>query len=473
MLENAQLREKMRTLNDELNRFLQGLDNVPSRNSQHNLPPLTTSNAILLQLNRKPTFASPINSSRHKYLAKKPSVIMAAQSMGRMNSLIKEVKSRLMSHFDNLDDKIATVPVMEKQIETNAVKIQRLQIEHSKLQELIDSESKRHGLELQLIKVEDEIREQQRVREELKKQNHQLMKASHHHHSVHHHRATVEDNSQFVTEMKRKGQLVNLMGIKCRDLENELAKMEDLKQRESYMLDQLEIKASEYALDIEMLIGPTSITGRPQSQPSISEGLLEGGGKPSQILIKAIEGSRQELENVKRKHQVSVKGLKMTLADKTSKLQHLEETVDTLGTKVRDRMLEVEKQYLLIEKHYKQISNLKVPDDAECTDTSYEDTPPDRSDTGSPTRMNQDLTMDLQHTSPLTKQQTRVLHEQAEIFNNRNLSPILSTKDEEDLTPIGPESLSVAAKADIRKSHTTMARPEQGFEEGPRMAVRA
>ena len=280
MLENAKLREKMRTLNDELNRFLQNLDATPSRNSQ--LPPLnTTSNAILLHLNRKPTFASPLNSSRHKFLAKKPSGILAAQSMGRMNSLIKEVKSRLMSHFDNQDDKIATVPVMEKQIETNAVKIQRLQIEHSKLQELIDSESKRHVLEMQLIKAEEEIREQQRVREELKKQTHQLMKASHHHHSVHHHRATVEDSSQFVTEMKRKGQLVNLMSIKCRDLESELAKMEDLKQRESYMLDQLEIKASEYALDIEMLIGPTSITGRPQSQPSVSEGLLEGGGKPS------------------------------------------------------------------------------------------------------------------------------------------------------------------------------------------------
>ena len=132
MLENAQLREKMRRLNDELNKFLQNLDSTPSRNIQ--LPPLnTTSNAILLQLNRKPTFASPINSSRHKFLAKKPSVILATQSMGRMNSLIKEVKSRLMSHFDNQDDKIATVPVMEKQIETNAVKIQRLQIEHSKL----------------------------------------------------------------------------------------------------------------------------------------------------------------------------------------------------------------------------------------------------------------------------------------------------------------------------------------------------
>ena len=281
MAENAQLREQMRTLNDELNRFLVTLDKTPARAVQ--LPPLATSTA--LQLNRKPTFASPVNSSRHKFLAKKPSVVFGAQSMGRMNSLIKEVKSRLMSHFETQDDKIAVVPVMEKQIETNGVKIQRLQIEHSKLQELIDSESKRQGLEMQLIKIEEEIREQQRVREELKKTNHQLMKASHHHHSVHHHRATVEDSSQFVTEMKRKGQLVNLMSIKCRDLEQELAKMEDLRQRESYMVDQLEIKASEYALDIEMLIGPTTISGRPQSQPSVSEGLLEGGGKPSRILV--------------------------------------------------------------------------------------------------------------------------------------------------------------------------------------------
>ena len=162
---------------------------------------------------------------------------------------------------------------------------------------------------------------------------------------------------------------------------------------------------------------------------------------------------------------MSVKGLKMTLADKTSKLQNLEETVETLGLKVRDRMLEVEKQYLLIEKHYKQIANLNVPDDAEATDTSYEDTPPDHSEDGSPVRMNQDLTMDL-HTSPLTKQQTRILQEQAEIFNNRNLSPILSTKDEEDLTPMEQESLS-AARTDIRKSHTTMARPAQGFDEVP------
>lgn len=78
------------------------------------------------------------------------------------------------------------------------------------------------------------------------------------------------------------------------------------------------------------------------------------------------------------------KGLKMALFDRTSKRQHLEETVDSLGAKVRDRMLQVEKQYLLIEKHYKQIANLTVPDDAEATDTSYEDTPPDRSETASP-----------------------------------------------------------------------------------------
>jgi len=159
----------------------------------------------------------------------------------------------------------------------------------------------------------------------------------------------------------------------------------------------------------------------------------------------------------------------MALFDKTSKRQHLEETVDALGAKARDRMLQIEKQYLLIEKHYKQLANLNVPDDAECTDTSYEDTPPDRSDSGSPVRANQDLstTMDL---TPIIKQQTRILHEQAEIFNNRNLSPIMSTKDEEDLTPLGPESLSVA-RTDIRKSHTTLAKLDQGFEE--LVAVRA
>jgi len=126
MMENAQLRDQMRTLNDELNKCLVNLDKNPSRNTIGQLPPLTITNASLLQLNRKPTFASPINSSRHKFLAKKPSALIGAQSMGRMNSLVKEVKSRLMSHFDNQDDKIATVPVMEKQIETNGVKIQRL-----------------------------------------------------------------------------------------------------------------------------------------------------------------------------------------------------------------------------------------------------------------------------------------------------------------------------------------------------------
>ena len=59
------------------------------------------------------------------------------------------------------------------------------------------------------------------------------------------------------------------------------------------------------------------------------------------------------------------------------------------------------------------------------------------------------------------------------MFNNRNLSPILSTKDEEeDVTPMGVESLSIA-RTDIRKSHTTLAKADEGFEKGHDLAIRA
>jgi hypothetical protein len=47
-------------------------------------------------------------------------------------------------------------------------------------------------------------------------------------------------------------------------------------------------------------------------------------------------------------------------------------------------MLELEKQYIMIEKLYRHISNLKVPDDAEKSSSSYEKTPPDLSENASP-----------------------------------------------------------------------------------------
>lgn len=50
-------------------------------------------NIPLMQFN-KPNFVEPLNSQRHKYLVKKPTMLPA--NLGRMNSIMRVVKSKLL-----------------------------------------------------------------------------------------------------------------------------------------------------------------------------------------------------------------------------------------------------------------------------------------------------------------------------------------------------------------------------------------
>lgn len=83
-------------------------------------------------INKKPVFADPLNSSRHKYLQKKQTVLPAV-NFGRMNSMMRMVKSKLLQHFDNDLDPESLVAVLDKQINNLNTRLQTYQKEHQQL----------------------------------------------------------------------------------------------------------------------------------------------------------------------------------------------------------------------------------------------------------------------------------------------------------------------------------------------------
>lgn len=122
--------------------------------------------------NRKPTFASPRDSSRHKYLLKKPTALPANLGPAlRMNSMMRVVKSKLLEHFDKERNPESQISVMEKQIETLNTRVATYQSEHTKLKDMVDRQADNYNVEVQLKRLDMEIKDQTIKNQELKRQN--------------------------------------------------------------------------------------------------------------------------------------------------------------------------------------------------------------------------------------------------------------------------------------------------------------
>ena len=73
-------------------------------------------------------------------------------------------------------------------------------------------------------------------------------------HGVHHHRATIEDSSQYVQEFNQNKKYMHLLENKCEDLETQLYRMEDIKQREAEHIKGIYMKVGEYRQELENLL---------------------------------------------------------------------------------------------------------------------------------------------------------------------------------------------------------------------------
>lgn len=76
-----------------------------------------------------------------------------------MNSIMRLVKSRLLQHFEREADPQSSLSVLEKQIETLNIRLNNYQIEYNKLKERVDREFNNYNLEVQIKKVELDIKD--------------------------------------------------------------------------------------------------------------------------------------------------------------------------------------------------------------------------------------------------------------------------------------------------------------------------
>jgi vacuolar-type H+-ATPase subunit I/STV1 len=112
----------------------------------------------------------PLNSNRHKYLAKRTSVFPAI-NLGRMNSMMRVVKSKVLQHFENDLDPTNLSIMMDKQLENLNTRLETYKKEYQTLKEREERELSGYNLEIQIKKADFDIKEQIAKNQELKRSN--------------------------------------------------------------------------------------------------------------------------------------------------------------------------------------------------------------------------------------------------------------------------------------------------------------
>lgn len=117
--ENGELREQMKWMNDQITKIINRelkeeqplpmLERAKSRGGKQSLP-----NIGSLKGNGQ---GSPIATARHKFLTKKATMPNSNLPV-RMNSVLKQIKPKLLEHYYNTEDPQSQVLVLQQQIDT-------------------------------------------------------------------------------------------------------------------------------------------------------------------------------------------------------------------------------------------------------------------------------------------------------------------------------------------------------------------
>jgi hypothetical protein len=174
----------------------------------------------------------PLNSNRHKYLAKRTSVFPAI-NLGRMNSMMRVVKSKVLQHFENDLDPTNLSIMMDKQLENLNTRLETYKKEYQTLKEREERELSGYNLEIQIKKADFDIKEQIAKNQELKRSNQGLIKQNQKMHTVSHHRVTIDDDSQYTLAYKQNKSYLERILAKSDYLQVQLLKMAESKDREA------------------------------------------------------------------------------------------------------------------------------------------------------------------------------------------------------------------------------------------------
>jgi hypothetical protein len=168
---------------------------------------------------------SPIATARHKFLTKK-ATMPASNFPVRMNSVLRQIKPKLLEHYYNTEDPQSQVLVLQQQIDTLNKRVEVYRAEHLKLKERFEGDFVNDPaiLEAQIRKTDQEIKDLQRHNAQQQIKNHGLIKHVQQQHAVSHHRVTLDDDTAYHMRAKtKKGELDRLrLRIEAVDREIEI-----------------------------------------------------------------------------------------------------------------------------------------------------------------------------------------------------------------------------------------------------------
>ena len=191
----------------------------------------------------------------------------------RMNSVLKQIKPKLLEHYYNTEDPQSQVLVLQQQIDTLNKRVEVYRAEHSKLKERFEGDFVNDPaiLEAQIRKTDQEIKDLQRHNAQQQIKNHGLIKHVQQQHAVSHHRVTLDDDTAYHLRAKTKKGELDRLRMKIEALDHEIEINDQTFLREKDQCATLERKIEEMSMELDNIDGTIgSIFGESHRAPPLS-----------------------------------------------------------------------------------------------------------------------------------------------------------------------------------------------------------
>ena len=200
----------------------------------------------------KPQFKNALESARmqKQFLYQQKKELMKPQlGIQRMNSVRKDIKSKIATSLEASEDP----EIKQRQQDLLHKRLETYKAEHDKLKQRLDSDGDTYTLETALRKIDIEIRDQQRLNQQLNRNNLQLIKHNTQVYGVKHYRKTLDDESQIDLTIKQKRVQINTIKLSYEKTIEMMVVLEETIQREKEQIQTHEEKIEELNFGLEIL----------------------------------------------------------------------------------------------------------------------------------------------------------------------------------------------------------------------------
>ena len=226
-----------------------------------------------------------------------------------MNSVLKQIKPKLLEHYYSTEDSQSQVLVLQQQIDTLSKRVEVYRAEHSKLKERFEGGSVNDPaiLEAQIRKTDQEIKDLQRHNAQQQIKNHHLIKHVQQQHAVSHHRVTIDDDSAYHMRAKTKKGELDRLRMKTEAVDREIESNEQTYQREKEVCAALERKIEEMSMEFDTIDGSIGSTfGESHRAPALSS-------QAQQAIENKCKDALKELQNTLRRKDVASRAMKLDI----------------------------------------------------------------------------------------------------------------------------------------------------------------